>query len=245
MRCQNLMWVSQKFIWRPTGGSLRKRLLCREAKKGHNKHGGKKQFNQSELEKIEIDAAREVEQRNKRNEDVQSATNVALRFLSFQMRSAKVLRSKLIDKEIPPDLADEAITRLQEMGLQSDREFADGFARGKWRQSRWSPSKIKSELKYRHGLSDEDIDYGLRVPFQEDNSSGSEFDDSDDLKPFDSSCLGEGALMDLVATCKCRIEMDPKLPAETHRRRLIGWLQRRGYDWDTVKKVLEQLRLGF
>ena len=28
-------------------------------------------------------------------------------------------------------------------GLQSDREFAAVFARSKWRQSRWAPSRIR------------------------------------------------------------------------------------------------------
>lgn len=30
-----------------------------------------------------------------------------------------------------------------------------------------------------------------------------------------------------------------------HRRRMVGWLQRRGYDWDVVSRVLVELGLGF
>ena len=36
-----------------------------------------------------------------------------------------------------------ALDRLAEVGLQSDAEFAETFARSKWRQSKWGPRRIQ------------------------------------------------------------------------------------------------------
>lgn len=42
-----------------------------------------------------------------------------------------------------------------------------------------------------------------------------------------------------------RIKQKPMLhlPAETQRRRLAGFIQRRGHSWDTAKQILRQLNL--
>lgn len=37
----------------------------------------------------------------------------------------------------------EALARLAAVGLQSDAEFAETFARSKWRQSKWGPRRIE------------------------------------------------------------------------------------------------------
>eukprot|EP00873_Tetraselmis_striata_P034321 jgi/Tetstr1/454585/TSEL_041479.t1 len=41
-------------------------------------------------------------------------------------------------------------------GLQSDREYAEVFARSKWRQSCWAPARIATELR-RNGVCQDDV----------------------------------------------------------------------------------------
>lgn len=49
-------------------------------------------------------------------------------------------------------------------GLQSDREFAETFARSRWRQYRWAASRIRIELM-KKGVSKEDLDHALHELF--------------------------------------------------------------------------------
>lgn len=51
-------------------------------------------------------------------------------------------------------------------GLQSDADFAEVFARSKWRQSRWAPSRIRMELVKR-GVAKQHIEAGLESVFGE------------------------------------------------------------------------------
>ena len=53
-------------------------------------------------------------------------------------------------------------------GLQSNADFAEVFARSKWRQSRWAPSRIRMELVKR-GVAKQHIEAGLASVFGEHN----------------------------------------------------------------------------
>lgn len=68
----------------------------------------------------------------------------ALKLLSQRSHSRKELIAKLEERNHPFDAVSKALDRLSEVGLQSDGEFAEVFARSKWRQAKWAPSKIKS-----------------------------------------------------------------------------------------------------
>ncbi len=47
----------------------------------------------------------------------------------------------------------------------------------------------------------------------------------------------------LLGSARRQAEMTVSLPTEARRRRLSGWLLRRGHDWDTVSKILALLHL--
>ena len=47
----------------------------------------------------------------------------------------------------------------------------------------------------------------------------------------------------LLASAQRRAAMSEGLPAEARKRRLTGWLLRRGHDWDTVSKLVGLLKL--
>ena len=72
-------------------------------------------------------------------------------------------RVELIDKltraGFLPHIADAAITRLVEDGLQSDRRFADTFIQSRINQGK-GPVRIRAELRER-GLGRNDIEIGL------------------------------------------------------------------------------------
>lgn len=75
---------------------------------------------------------------------MEDAKAAALKMLSQRSHSRKELKLKLSEKGHPMTAIIGALDRLQHVGLQSDREFAEIFARSKWRQTKWGPGKIRS-----------------------------------------------------------------------------------------------------
>lgn len=47
----------------------------------------------------------------------------------------------------------------------------------------------------------------------------------------------------LLASAQRRADLSEGLPSEARKRRLTGWLLRRGHDWDTVSKLIALLKL--
>lgn len=76
----------------------------------------------------------------------------ALRMLGRRSHSKKELRKKLEERGYDHTDISTALNRLEEVGLQSDREFAMIFARSKWRQSKWGPNKIRTVRDVLNGL---------------------------------------------------------------------------------------------
>ncbi len=61
------------------------------------------------------------------------------------------------------------ITAANLQGLQSDREFAETFARSRWRQYRWAASRIRIELM-KKGVSKEDAEHALNEIFGDERT---------------------------------------------------------------------------
>lgn len=47
----------------------------------------------------------------------------------------------------------------------------------------------------------------------------------------------------LLGSARRQADFTAGLPIEARRRRLVGWLQRRGHDWETITRVLALLQL--
>ncbi len=52
-----------------------------------------------------------------------------------------------------------------------------------------------------------------------------------------------GLKQDLVESAQRQAHLTRGIPSETRRRRLVGWLQRRGHTWDTISAILKELSL--
>lgn len=48
----------------------------------------------------------------------------------------------------------------------------------------------------------------------------------------------------LLEGARRQADLSRGLPAETRKRRLVMWLQRRGHTWDTISGLLEQIDLS-
>jgi len=151
-----------------------------------------------------------------------------MRMLSMRPASSARLLQKLADKGHSTEVAAAALARMQELGLQDDEEYAEIYTRSKWRQSKWGPARIKMELKAQ-GLPRGAISKGLKSVF-----------DSED--PSDSGINGDFLAL-LLQESEKQVKLTVSMPKETRRRRIIGWLQRRGHGWDTIRWVVDALEL--
>jgi SOS response regulatory protein OraA/RecX len=94
----------------------------------------------------------------------EDAKQHALRLLNRRMYSRRELQLKLEEKGHAHDVARAAAEYLEGAKVINDRQYAESFARTKWRTLRWAPAKIRVELS-RRGLSEDHIHHGLKEVF--------------------------------------------------------------------------------
>jgi regulatory protein len=150
-------------------------------------------------------------------DDVQRAKDSAFRLLAYRARSARELRQRLSRKGYRREVIDEVIKDLQSKGYQSDEEFARQFAHEKWSGSGWGPVRVRQELR-RKGISSDLVEQIIEEVY-------SDIDIADAVLP--------------LAIKRWVVLRD--LPADNRRRRISGYLQRRGYDWETIGKIMKRL----
>lgn len=150
----------------------------------------------------------------------QSAYNRALDLLSARPYTVRGLRRKLMQKEVPADEADAVIQRLTEAGLLDDEKYALAYARSKLVGTGSSKRRIRQELG-RKGVSADVSDQAVEQVIVDEE-------------------VDTRALVERVARKKLASMGD--LEPLVLRRRLYGFLARRGYDLDEIQGVMKELR---
>lgn len=143
----------------------------------------------------------------------------ALDMLEARARAVDELRRLLIKKGEPQPDVDAAIERLRAAGILDDAHFARQLARSKALGAGLSRRRIQQELSKRgvaREISDEAID-----------------------QVFDEEGVQEEASIERVARKKLR--MLGRVDEATRKRRLYGFLARRGYENDDIQRVLRAI----
>lgn len=149
--------------------------------------------------------------------DRQKVRDAAFRLLAVRPRSRKELDTRLSMKGYPRDLIDDTLNDFAGKGYQSDEEFARLYAQEKWRRRGWGPRRLKMELAGK-GIAAELIEQTI------------------------ADTVGDADLVsDLLPLARKRWKASAGLPDAKRKRRLIGFLQRRGYGWDVIGKIMDQL----
>jgi len=156
----------------------------------------------------------------KRAEDTRRARETALRLLSYRARSTHELQSRLKKKDIPDGIIRAVIASLKKSGLLNDLEFGRAFAHDKLQRKPMGREMLKQELRKR-GLSNDDVESILSEVYTDDAE--------------------EAYALRLVSK---RMERSrtafAKLDPTRRRKRLADYLARRGFQWDVVKKAIDQ-----
>ena len=140
----------------------------------------------------------------------------ALAALARRSRSRADLGRWLKQREFTEQEVAPALEKLAALGLLNDLEFARGFARSRLQGNGFGPRRVAAELS-RRGVSRELVTQVLAEATEE---------------------LGTSELETATALLEKRARSVAHLPPETARRRLHGYLARRGFSSGTILTAL-------
>ena len=141
----------------------------------------------------------------------------ALNVIAARARSAAELRRALVRKGEAAELVDRAIARLREQGFLDDAAFAQSFTRFKVLGAGQSRRRVQAELG-RKGVARDVTDAAIDTVFAEEG-------------------VDQRAIVEQAARKKLRSLA--KLEPLVRRRRLYGFLARRGYDGDDIHRAMD------
>jgi regulatory protein len=144
---------------------------------------------------------------------VQRAAERAMNLLSYRPRSCEEVRRRLRKKDYTEDTIEEAIERLERAGLLDDRAFARYWIENRFRFNPRGKAFLRQELRQK-GVRDRVIEEAL--------------------DGYDEQTAAEEAAAAAVRRLR-------RLDEPTFRRKLIGYLRRRGFFYGTIRPIVEEL----
>jgi regulatory protein len=146
------------------------------------------------------------------------AKNTAYRYLTIRPRSRKELADKLQDKEFPDSVIDAVLEHVTRLGYLDDGKFAAQWAASRVRSRGFGRRRLEQELRIK-GISREIIKETLNALFQEAPEA-------------------ETARKEADKKLRTLARFEP----EVRRRRLAGFLERKGFSSEIIRNVLNALR---
>ncbi|KPL85203.1 RecX family transcriptional regulator [Herpetosiphon geysericola] len=151
-------------------------------------------------------------------EEVDKAYNAALVFLAARPRSSQEIRTRLRKREFPDEHIELAIEKLAQIGLVNDEAFARFWVENRQQHRPRGARAIQAELSQK-GVKRDLISEVLNELTDQDEEQERAFS------------VARAALR--------RYANEPSKMAFS--RKMAGMLQRRGFGFDTIKPVLDQL----
>ena len=141
------------------------------------------------------------------------ARNAALRLLTIRPRTVAEMRERL-EPRFGADTVEQTLARLLSEGLLNDAEFAQQWRSSRERRKPRSRRMIEQELRSK-GIADDVV--------------------SDALEDYDSYDAAYRAAARYAARQK-------GTGRETFNRRVGAFLERRGFEYEIIRRTLQQLR---
>ena len=143
------------------------------------------------------------------------AENVSLHALSRRGVSSSEMASLLASRDLDPEVVADEVSRLEGVGLLNDRELAENLVRAKQERKGLGRGAVTSELRSR-GIAPELIEQAM-----------AEIDDDDEQARADEWARKRSSSLQ-------------GLDRATAERRLNGYLMRRGYRSETIRRAVEK-----
>ncbi|HUR00407.1 MAG TPA: regulatory protein RecX [Gemmatimonadaceae bacterium] len=150
------------------------------------------------------------------------AYEYALNLLSARAYTARNLRRKLVQKEFEPEEVESAMARLTASNLLDDAKFAAEYARQKLVVGGSSARRVEQELQ-KKGIGREQAKEAVSTVVDQESVDSGESAERAARKKF-KSLSG--------------------LEPDVQRRRLFGFLARRGFALDDVKRAVNTVIAG-
>ena len=147
----------------------------------------------------------------------QECFDAALRSIEHRMHGRAELKRKLMKKEWGEPVVDGVLDDLTRLGYVDDAKFAEAKARSAAVNKHHGPKRAMAELM-RKGVSRETATTALDAVYE----------------TTDTAAVALGLAQKQAARLK---KLDPAVA----RRRLVGMLQRRGFDYDDIKPVVDRV----
>ena len=147
--------------------------------------------------------------------------NQSLRFLSFRPRSEKEVIEKLREKKAPQEVIDRIVIQLKDHKFLNDADFAGWFIDQRLRFKPKSLGIIKLELKQK-GIAPDTIEQVISN-LSEETENDSPKNDLESAKKL----------------VEKRLIRYKGLNRQEIYQKLGGYLARRGFNWDTIKKSID------
>jgi regulatory protein len=144
------------------------------------------------------------------------AKNAAYRLLTYRPRSRAELIQKLQDKEFDQAVIEAVVAELARLGYVNDRLFAEQWASSRVRLRAFGRRRIEQELR-RKGVDREIIGEALAAVFGAEPELGT-----------------------AMSAAEKKLNTMRSADRESRRRRLAGYLERKGYSYDIIRKVMNE-----
>jgi len=147
--------------------------------------------------------------------EIERAKEAAFHFLSYRSRSSAEVKRKLEEKKFSPLTITKTLSRVKELGYLNDYDFAYTFARSSMENKQWGTLRINDAL-LKKGVAQDIINETLAKL----------------TKECDFTQVARRAL-------EHKFTQTPgQHNGETTRKKVISYLRRKGFCWDTISAVI-------
>ncbi len=143
------------------------------------------------------------------------ARNAAYRLLTYRPRSRFELTTKLQEKDFDGAVVEAVLADMKRLGYINDRQFAEQWASGRVRLRGFGRRRIEQELRTK-GIDRDVIAEALGQVFGVDTETETAYKEAEKK-------------LNLMKTAD----------RETKRRRLAGFLERKGFSYSIIRVVLQ------
>jgi regulatory protein len=151
------------------------------------------------------------------DKEIKRARNTAYRFLAIRPRSRAEVEKKLRDREFASDIISSVIDHLLRLDYLNDEEFARQWASGRARSRGFGRRRIEQELRQK-GIDREIIHETLKGIFEESSE------------------------LDIARKeAEKKLRTLSRFAMEARRRRLAGFLERKGFSSDIIRTVIRSV----
>lgn len=150
-----------------------------------------------------------------RKETARKAFESALRLIGYRDRAEAEIRKRLCGNDFPEDIVDEVVERLARMGLVDDAKFSRDWVKSRTAAKPMGRQRLAWELRTK----------GVEAGVIEQALEG----------------LDKNTEAELALELACNRAAKSNNRDRSFRDKTASFLKRRGFDWDTIKSVLDEI----